>query len=129
MSLVLIDSSVWIAYFRGSIEAELLDQDIETNRICINELILSELLPLIRLKNEDHLADLLEAVRKLPIIINWEEIRNIQFKNLKRGIYKVGIPDLIIFQNAIQNEATLLTLDNHFSLMAELFDCKVTLLT
>ena len=129
MSLVLIDSSVWIAYFRGSIEAELLDQDIETNRICINELILSELLPLIRLKNEDHLADLLEAVRKLPIIINWEEIRNIQFKNLKSGINKVGIPDLIIFQNAIQNKATLLTLYNHFSLMAELFECKVALLT
>jgi predicted nucleic acid-binding protein len=129
MSLVLIDSSVWIAYFRGSIEAELLDQDIETNRICINELILSELLPLIRLKNEDHLADLLEAVRKLPIKINWEEIRNIQLKNLKSGINKVGIPDLIIFQNAIQNKATLLALDNHFSLMAELFECKVILLT
>jgi len=129
MSLVLVDSSVWIAYFRGSMKAELLDQDIETNRICINELILSELLPSIRLKKENDLAELLETVEKLPLKINWEEIRNIQLKNLKRGINKVGIPDLIIFQNAIQNGVTLLTLDNHFSLMAELSECKVTLLT
>ncbi len=128
MSIVLVDSSVWIAYFRGSENVKQLDSDIETNNICINELILSELLPMIRLKKENDLAELLETLQKLPMKINWEEIRTIQLKNLKNGINKVGIPDLIIFQNAIQNEATLLTLDNHFKLMAEQSECSVRLL-
>ncbi len=129
MSIVLVDSSVWIAYFRGSENVKQLDQDIETNIICTNDLILSELLPMIRLKKENDLAELLETVQKLPLKINWEEIRIIQLANLKNGINKVGVPDLIIFQNAIQNGATLLTLDNHFKLMAGLSECRVKLLT
>ncbi len=52
MSGLLVDTSVWIAYFRGDKHAKKLDEDIDANRICTNELILSELLPLIRFKKE-----------------------------------------------------------------------------
>ncbi len=128
MNIFLVDTSVWIAYFRGQENVKQLDQVIETNSIRTNDLILSELLPLIRLKNENNLAEILETVQKLPLEINWEQIRNIQLLNLNNGINKVGIPDLIILQNAIQNKATLLTLDNHFKLISEHNDCKVELL-
>ncbi len=128
MNIFLVDTSVWIAYFRGQENVKQLDQVIETNSIRTNDLILSELLPLIRLKNENNLAEILETVQKLPLEIIWEQIRNIQLLNLKNGINKVGIPDLIILQNAIQNKATLLTLDNHFKLISAHIDCKVELL-
>ena len=128
MNIFLVDTSVWIAYFRGQENVKQLDQIIETNSIRTNDLILSELLPLIRLKNENNLAEILETVQKLPLEINWEQIRNIQLLNLKNGINKVGIPDLIILQNAIQNKATLLTLDNHFKLISKHIDCKVELI-
>lgn len=128
MNIFLVDTSVWIAYFRGQENVKQLDQVIETNSIRTNELILSELLPLIRLKSENNLAEILETVQKLFLEINWDQIRNIQLLNLKNGINKVGIPDLIILQNAIQNKATLLTLDNHFKLISEHLDCKVELL-
>ena len=105
-----------------------LDEDIDANIICTNELILSEMLPLIRLEKEDDLADVLNTVNKLPLEINWEQIRDYQLTNLRNGINKVGIPDLIIYQNAIANGSTLLTLDKHFQLMAKHISCKVELL-
>jgi len=33
-------------------------------------------------------------VKKLPLEINWEQIRDYQLINLQNGINKVGIPDL-----------------------------------
>lgn len=128
MSGILVDTSVWIAYFRGDEYTRRLDEDIDANIICTNELILSELLPLIRLKKENELAEILGAVKKLPIEINWEQIRDYQLINLQNGINKVGIPDLIIYQNAIITGAILLTLDKHFQLMANHISCKVELL-
>ena len=128
MSGILVDTSVWFAYFRGDEYTRRLDEDIDANIICTNELILSELLPLIRLKKEDDLADILNTVNKLPLEINWEQIRDYQLTNLRNGINKVGIPDLIIYQNAIATRSTLLTLDKHFQLMANHISCKVELL-
>lgn len=125
MSNILVDTSVWIAYFKGNQAVKGLDQDINSNRICVNDLILSELLPSIRIKSENRLADILETVNKLPLNIDWEQIREYQLTNLRNGINKVGIPDLIIFQNAIEHGVELLTLDKHFQLMAEQIDCKI----
>ena len=128
MSGILVDTSVWIAYFRVDEYTRSLDEDIDANLICTNELILSELLPLIRLKKENELAEILGTVKKLPLEINWEQIRDYQLINLQNGINKVGIPDLIIYQNAIITGATLLTVDKHFQLMANHISCKVELL-
>ncbi len=128
MSGILVDTSVWIAYFRGDDCTRRLDEDIDANTICTNELILSELLPLIRLRKENDLSETLGIVKKLPLEINWEQIRDYQLINLRNGINKVGIPDLIIYQNAIYSGATLLTLDKHFLLMANHISCKVDLL-
>ena len=127
MSGILVDTSVWIAYFRVDEYTRSLDEDIDANTICTNELILSELLPLIRHRKEIDLAEILSTVKKLPLEINWEQIRDYRLINLQNGINKVGIPDLIVYQNAIFAGATLLTLDKHFQLMAKHISCKVEL--
>ena len=119
MNNILIDTSVWIEYFRGSgnIKSDIIDNLIDNNQICTNNLILSELIPPLKLKKESKLIDILTTIRNIPIIIIWEEIINFQFINLKNGINNVGIPDIIIMQNVINNNLELFSLDKHFQLM------------
>ena len=38
-------------------------------------------------------------------------------RQLRNGINKVGIPDLIIAQHAIQNNCSLFSLDKHFAFL------------
>lgn len=45
-----------------------------------------------------------------------------QTENLRNGVNKVGLPDLMIVQNAIQNNAAILSTDKHFFLMKQFFD-------
>ena len=120
--MVLIDSSVWIGYFRGEKKAKRLDQLIETNTACVNDLILAELLPSIAHKNEPDLRDILLVIHRLPLAINWERIILLQTVNLKNGINNVGIPDLIILQNAQEHGVPLFTFDRHFALMNKLHE-------
>jgi hypothetical protein len=119
MNNILIDTSVWIEYFRGSgyIKSDIINNLIDNNQICTNNLILSELIPPLKLKKESKLIDILTTIRNIPIIIIWEEIINFQFINLKNGINNVGIPDIIIMQNVINNNLELFSLDKHFQLM------------
>jgi predicted nucleic acid-binding protein len=121
MSLVLVDSSVWIDYFRGSkiIKINEFEEFVDNNQICINDLILTELLPNLYLRKESEIIDILKSVRKLPLQIDWEQIIDFQKINLKSGINNIGVPDLIIIQNVIQNNVTLYSVDKHFSIMAK----------
>ena len=121
MSLVLVDSSVWIDYFRGSstIKIKDLENFIDNNQICTNNLILSELLPSLIHQKENELVDILESIHKIHLEINWEELINFQKINLKNGINNVGIPDLIILQNIIQNNLILYSIDKRFKIMAK----------
>ena len=113
---VLIDSSVWIEYFKsGGIEK--LDRLIEEDLACINELILTELVPALRLKNETEILEGLQAVSMIPLNIDWEIVRDYQLINLKNGINKVGIPNLIILQQIIDEKITLFSFDKHVRLM------------
>jgi len=113
---VLIDSSVWIEYLKtGGIVK--LDRLIEEDLACINELILTELAPALMLKNETDILEGLQAIAMIPLNIDWEIVRDYQLMNLKNGINKVGIPDLIILQQVIDEKITLFSFDNHFKLM------------
>jgi predicted nucleic acid-binding protein len=117
MKNVLVDSSVWIEYFRGRKEAASLDELIDKNLLCINSLILSELIPFLRIKKENTLIKILMTIKNTAIKINWEEIIDFQESNLRNGINKVGIADLIIVQNARNHNLCLYSLDKHFELM------------
>jgi len=115
---VLVDSSIWIDYFRGTWTDDRMDWLIDEGVIATNELILSELLP--RLIIQSRLAALLKEIPRLPLAVDWNGIVEDQVRCIRHGVNNVGIPDLIIAQNAKQHGAALYTRDHHFILIAEL---------
>ncbi len=119
--MILVDTSAWIDGFRGGICKNILNRLIDLGEICINEVVLAELLPSIRHREETHLESLLFQLPRLRMWIDWNELVIMQTENLRHGINKVGLPDLMIVQNAIQNNVTLLSFDKHFSLMKQIF--------
>ncbi len=123
--MVLVDSSVWIEYFKGNEKSLPLNDLIDSNNVCINDLILSELIPSISHKKETDLKELLLSVAKIPIQIDWNNIIYIQTLNLRNGINNVGIADLIIAQNSIENDIELFAIDKHFQLMSELHGIRI----
>ncbi|RKX91068.1 MAG: PIN domain nuclease [Spirochaetes bacterium] len=125
MNRILVDTSIWISFFKGDNCAKPLQSMIESNLICTNELILAEMIPSLEYQNEDHLINLLHHVELQKISIDWNGIIDMQVKNLRNGINRVGLPDLIIAQNAIHYESLLFTLDKHFRLMSKYFRLKL----
>jgi predicted nucleic acid-binding protein len=68
---------------------------------------------------------LLNAIDKLELNIDWIQLIDYQHKCLKKGISGVGIPDLIIVQNAIQNRCDIYSLDNHFQMIQQALNLKL----
>ena len=114
---VLVDSSVWIDYFRSGDNSSRLDNLINENLLVINDIVLAELIPYLRIKKQTSVIKLLYEINQLPLVINWEEIITLQTKCLKSGSNGIGIPDLIIAQNAFQNDCSIYSLDKHFKLL------------
>jgi predicted nucleic acid-binding protein len=125
--MIFVDSSVWIEYFKGNEKSLPLNKLIDMNTVCINDLILAELIPPINQKKEYALKDLLLTITKIPLNINWNNIIYMQTQNLKNGINKVGMADLIIAQNICENDLELFTFDRHFELMSDLHNFRLFL--
>jgi predicted nucleic acid-binding protein len=125
MTQVLIDTSVWIDYFAGKKSAENLDSLIDEQRVCVNKIILCELLPFLHEKSENELIDLLQAVPEIPLTINWDKIIEYQTVNVKNGFRRIGIPDLIILDNIMQNDFVLFSFDKHFLQMKRYLKFKM----
>ena len=122
---VLVDTSVWIEYFRGGNNFEKLDFLIDENLVVINDLILAELIPFLKIRNQRKVIKLLNHINKLEIHIEWDQLIEFQYKCLKNGLNGVGIPDLIIAQNAKQNHCEIYSLDNHFKLIKDIVKIKL----
>ncbi|TGK17809.1 PIN domain-containing protein [Leptospira stimsonii] len=127
MSRILLDSSVWIEYLRNSNSsiAAKVDELIDAENVYTNDLILSELVPFLKIRKQSKIISSLEAIERFSLKIDWNQIIEYQLSNLKNGINKVGIPDLIIAQNVVQNKAILFTLDKHFKLMSKNIKLKI----
>ena len=122
---VLVDTSLWVEYFRSGNNSEELDFLIDENLIVTNDLILAELIPFLKVRKQRKLTNLLLNINKLNLSISWSQIIEYQYKCLKNGLNGVGIPDLIIAQNAKQNNCEIYSLDNHFSLMKDILTLKI----
>ena len=116
---VLVDTSVWVEYLRGSSCAEEVDFLLDEGLLVTNELILAELLPALMSRGEDELVALLRQTATCPLQIDWDGIVGMQVACLKAGINRVGIPDLIIAQSAIRSGLRLYSVDKHFRLMIQ----------
>ena len=122
---VLVDTSIWIEYFRSGNHAAKLDFLIDKNFIVINDLILAELVPSLEVHNQSKIVKLLYKINKIGLSINWIQIIDFQFKCLKNGLNGIGIPDLILAQNAKQNGFEIYSLDNHFNLMKDIIGLRL----
>jgi len=123
--MVLVDTSIWIDYFRGGENSSDLEILIDENLIVTNEIILAELIPYLKIKKQTEVIKLLNEVNQTPLDIHWEEIIQLQVKCLKSGANGVGIPDLIIAQNAKQNNCKIYSLDKHFKLLNKVLKVKL----
>lgn len=122
---VLVDTSVWIDYFRDGTNSANLDDLIDENLLVTNDIILTELIPYLKVKKQTTVIKLLDDLNKLPLEINWEEIITFQTKCLKSGANGIGIPDLIVAQNAKQNDCNVYSLDKHFSVLNQVLKVKL----
>lgn len=122
---VLVDTSVWVDYFRGGENSGHLDFLIDENLLVTNDLILAELIPFLRIRNQKKIIDLLHNINQLVLSVNWNQIIDYQYKCLKNGLNGIGIPDLLIAQNAKQNTCEIYTLDNHFYLMKDILSLQI----
>jgi len=116
---VLVDSSVWVAYFRGTAGVAAVDWLIEEGLVVTNDLILAELTPQLLVRGERKLASLLLEIERPPLTLDWDDIIKLQVTCIRNGINKVGIPDLIIAQHAMQYNLSLYSLDKHFMLLSK----------
>ena len=123
---VLVDTSIWIEYFRTGKNFEKLDLLIDENLIVINDLILAELVPFLRVRNHHKIINLLNNINRLDLSINWNQIIEFQFKCLKNRLNGIAIPDLILTQNAKQNNCEIYTLDRHFEFMKDILKLRLT---
>jgi len=122
---VLVDTSVWIDYFRNGDNSSELDDLIDENLLVTNDIILAELVPYLKVKKQAGVIKLLCGINKVSLKINWEEIIIFQTKCLKNGANGVGIPDLIIAQNAQQNNCSVYSLDKHFSVLNQVLKVQL----
>jgi len=125
MNNVLVDTSAWIDYFGGSKDNNKLDSILDDHLVCINKVIICELYPFLYVKKQSELIDLLNAVPEIPLTIDWDRIIEYQTSILKNNIKRVGIPDLIILDNVIQNELILFTLDKSLIQLKSLFKFNI----
>jgi len=114
----LVDSSVWIDYFRAGRHAKELEFLLDDGRVVINDLIFAELVPALHVKRQPRLIDLLGELQRLPMQPDWDEVIHLQITCLRDGLNGMGIPDLLIAQNAMQHGLQLITRDDHFRQLA-----------
>lgn len=122
---VLVDSSVWIEYFRNAKQSDVLEMLIEENLVVTNELILAELIPALQIRKLSELITLLREIKRQPMNIDWNDIIKMQALCLNNGSNGIGIPDLIIAQNSIQGDLRLLSNDKHFFIISKFLSLDI----
>ena len=68
---VLVDTSVWIDYFRSGDKSGKLDTLIDENLVVTNDLILTELLPLLIIRKESNVVKLLKSIKNNIMHPDW----------------------------------------------------------
>jgi hypothetical protein len=128
--LILVDSSVWIDYFRGTITAqtETLDRLLGQEPLAIGDLILTELLQ--GFDNERDFNDARKALTSLMVVeLGGREIAIQAAKNF-RALHRLGITvrktiDTVIATRCIESGYPLLHNDRDFDPFARHLGLRV----
>ena len=97
---------------------------MDDNLVCTNDIILTELIPFLKHEKQNDIIELLLSLRCYKIEIDWNKIQFYQYLNIKNGINAVGIPDLIILQNTLDNDLIIYSNDKHFQVMNSIHDFR-----
>ena len=117
-SEVLVDTSVWIKFFRFSTAAESLHLDalLQAKAVCTCAPIRVEILSGARNDRERlHLRELFSAIpMKEPPVDFWEKVEEARFTLARKG-HQASLVDLIIASTAAHHQVPLWTLDEDFA--------------
>jgi hypothetical protein len=114
--LVLIDTSVWINYFRGERETcEEVGKLIDAGRVCCLKLIMGELIQGAR--GEKEIKIIRDLIDVFPLLEessdSWGKAGILSFQLRKAG-KNIGLGDCYIATVAGENDATIYSLDRQF---------------
>ncbi len=120
MSDLLVDSSVWVEFFRGNPRVVArLDSALEADRVAVCGPVLAEVLSGARTRAEfERLRSAFEGVDVLPDPADaWPRIGEARFALARRGT-QAALVDLLIALTAAEARHTLLTRDADFERIA-----------
>jgi predicted nucleic acid-binding protein len=127
---VLVDTSVWVEYFRrGNPDLSArLDQLMEEGRICIPAIVLAELIQGARTEPEIRtIEDLKDAFTVIDQKEGtWIEAGKLSY-SLRRKGKSIHLTDCYIALIARENGCGILTRDAHFRDIGEVLDIKLSL--
>ena len=122
MSQVLVDSSIWIQFFRRpeAVVSLQLDWLLAHRLVCTTGVVKAELVPGARTpKDFRRLRRLFDALPLAPEREGfWTHLIRFQCRLQRNGIPETGIPDLIVATVAIQNRKLVFSTDEDFPRMA-----------
>ncbi len=120
MKKLLVDTSIWIEYFKGDKSVQEIIHDNKNYKVFIIGPVITELILGIKTQKEkEKFTMCINALPKLQITDNdWIDAGNIGNTLRKKGV-TVPLPDLIIFSIAKKNGCALFTLDKHFKIIRD----------
>ncbi len=116
---VIVDTSVWIEYFKNNPRyVEIIESGLIKGNVYITGPIIAELL--LGIKSDKEHSLLSSHIEAVPFLecgsAEWKKAGEISFIIRKSGL-TIPLTDVIIAATAINNNASVLTLDAHFSLI------------
>lgn len=130
MKKVLVDTSIWIEYFKGNKDIQNIIHSIKEYQCFITGPVISELLLGIKTSEEkDRLITCLNVLPMLDISNNdWIGAGNTGNLLRRKGI-TVPLIDLVIFSVANNNNCAVFTMDRHFSIIRDAVGSGVEIMT
>lgn len=120
MKKVIVDTSIWIEYFKGNEAAAKIIHNQTNFEVHLAGPILTELIQGIKTESEKSAFSMVMA--GLPSIAisdrDWVVAGEIGAALRKKGV-TVPLADLIIYTVALNNNCSIFTLDNHFAMIDE----------
>ena len=120
MNVLLVDTSVWIDFFRGKTFPEL-ELALKEGRVILSPIVLAELMSGARNKNEE--KQLRDFLLELPLHAtpeeHWIQVGRLRHAVAKQG-FEMSIPDAHVAQCTRDLEGYLLTKDQIFHKIADI---------
>jgi predicted nucleic acid-binding protein len=126
MKNILIDTSVWVEYFKGNPTVAAMVHDRETCTAYITGPVITELILGMKTENEkESFSNSIESLPRLKITDqDWFDAGAFGAQLRSKGI-NVPLADLIIFTVARNNHCIICTLDKHFKMINTALGSKV----